>query len=357
MEVDMAKIRMAIVGCGSISRLNVPGYIEHSDCEIVALCDPIRERAEEKSKEWNITPNIYTDYQELLLDSSVDAVELLTPTYMHADQIILALNKGKHVSCQKPLAVTMDEAYRIRKAVRLSDKTFRITENFLYYPPILKATELLKNGEIGDPSLVRIRTIRGSWDSAQIKIEEGALEWRTNHPGGILYDDGWHKYATAISWVGFVEKVTSIVTVKKTLKDGLIEETPSAAIMKVKDKDRLITIDYSSAPEMPFRTKYYPADEFFEIIGEKGTIWVTRCTGELLDMPPVILLKGDEITSFSMPTDWIEGFKGAAKSFIDHLINETQPDMDIDFSIQVLDAALAVYKSSELESTVYLNTD
>ena len=57
------------------------------------------------------------------------------------------------------------------------------------------------------------------------------------------------------------------------------------------------------------------------------------------------------------PSDWIEGFKGAAKSFIDHLLEGTQPDMDIDFSIQVLDAALSVYKSSELEKTIYLNTD
>jgi len=180
---------------------------------------------------------------------------------MHADQIILALNSGKHVSCQKPLAVNMEEGYRIRDTVRASGKVFRVTENFLYYPPILKATELLKNGEIGDPSLVRIRTIRGSWDSTQIKIEEGALDWRTDpklNPGGVLYDDGWHKYATAISWVGFVEKITSMVTVKKNLAYGPIEETPSAAIMKVRDKDRLITIDYSSAPGMPFRTKYYP---------------------------------------------------------------------------------------------------
>lgn len=356
----MDKIKIAIVGCGSISRLNVPGYLEHPNCEIVALCDPLIERAKEKAKEWNINPKFYTDYQELLLDSSIDAVELLTPTHMHADQIILALNNDKHVSCQKPLAVNMEEAYRIRDTVRSSDKVFRITENFLYYPPILKATELLKSGEIGDPSLVRVRTIRGSWDLTQIKIEEGALDWRTDsklNPGGVLYDDGWHKYATAISWVGFVEKITSIVTVKKTITDGPIEETPSAAIMKVRGKDRLITIDYSSAPGMPFRTKYYPMDEFFEIIGEKGTIWVTRCTGEFLDMPPVVLLKGDTVTSFSVPMDWIEGFKGASKSFIDHLLNGTQPDMDIDFSMQVLDTALSIYKSSELESTVYLNTD
>ncbi len=166
----MNKIKMAIVGCGTISKLNVPGYLEHPNCEIVALCDPIKERAYDKAKTWGISPKIYTEFQDVLNDADVDAVELLTPTHMHSTQIIEALNSGKHVSCQKPLAVTMEEGYRIRDAVRASDKTFRITENFLYYPPILKATELLANGEIGDPSLVRIRTIRGSWDSKGILL-------------------------------------------------------------------------------------------------------------------------------------------------------------------------------------------
>ena len=84
----MSKVRIAIVGCGTISQLNVPGYIEHPDCEIVALCDPVSERAESKAREWGISPRICTDYGEIIADSEIDAVELLTPTYLHADQII-----------------------------------------------------------------------------------------------------------------------------------------------------------------------------------------------------------------------------------------------------------------------------
>jgi hypothetical protein len=54
-----------------------------------------------------------------------------------------------------------------------------------------------------------------------------------------------------------------------------------------------------------------------------------------------------------VPSDWIEGFKGAARSFIDSIIDGKNPDMDIDFSTKVLDVALSIYKSSELESTIY----
>ena len=97
------------------------------------------------------------------------------------------------------------------------------------------------------------------------------------------------------------------------------------------------------------------SDEFFEIIGERGTIWVTRCTGELLDMAPVILVKGDDTGTYDVPSDWIEGFKGASKNFIDGILQGSAPDMNIDFSKQVLEVALSVYKSSEEERTIHIN--
>ena len=129
--------------------------------------------------------------------------------------------------------------------------------------------------------------------------------------------------------------------------------------MKIADKDCLVTIDYSSAPEMPIRTKYFPLDEFFEIVGPKGTIWVTRCTGEMLDMPPVVVVKGAHTKTYNMPADWIEGFNGSADSFINAILHGTETNMDIDFSAHVLNIALSIYESSKYESsnkeqTVYL---
>ena len=58
----MDRVRLAIVGCGNISQLNGPGYLEHPNCEVYALCDPAPGRAEERAKEWGITPRIFTSY-------------------------------------------------------------------------------------------------------------------------------------------------------------------------------------------------------------------------------------------------------------------------------------------------------
>ena len=348
----MDQVRLAIVGCGTISQLNAPGYLRHARCDVVALCDPLAERAEQRARAWGMSPRIYTDFDEVLNDAQIDAVELLTPTHLHPAQIIAALDAGKHVSCQKPIASTVAEVDAIAEAVARSDRIFRITENFLYYPPIVKAKELLDSGAIGEPSMLRIRTIRASYaDDAHLTVGPDASTWRSDprlHAGGLLYDDGWHKYATAMWWLGDIEKVQGIVT--KT--DDHIMEVPSAAMWKFANRTCLGILDYAAAKDMPIRTKYYPSDEFFEITGDKGLIWVTRCTGEMLDMPPVVLFKGTEAQHVQVPMDWIEGFNGAARDFIDAILEGRQPHMDLAFSKKVLQTAFAVYEASRSERAV-----
>ena len=349
----MTKVRLAIVGCGTISQLNAPGYLEHEQCEVAALCDPARERAEQRAAQWGITPRIYTSYDQLLDDPDIDAVELLTPTPLHAEQSIAALQAGKHVSCQKPLARNLEEAGRIAQAVARADTFFRVTENFLYYPPLVKAKELIDSGVIGDPNMVRMRVVVTSVEaeSDRLPLAPDALTWRRDpvlNPGGLLYDEGAHKYATAMWWVG--EPATVSATVTRT--DDYMVDAPSVVVWRFKDANCLGVFEYSSAPDMRIRAPYYALDDFFEVQGASGTIWVTRCSAEMLDLPPVMLHKGTETVSYQVPMDWIEGFKGAARDFIDGILEGRQPRMDVDDSIKVLRAALAAYASDAAQRPI-----
>lgn len=342
----MENVNIAVVGCGTISQLNVPGYINHSRCKISALCDPIPERAERRAKDWGIEANIYTDFEEVLDDNSIDAIELLTPTHLHTEQSVSALKAGKHVSCQKPISNTLASATQICKAVENSKALFRVTENFIYYPPLLKAKQLVDSGAIGEPSMIRIRTVRGLQRSIPgYEIEPEAYIWRDNptlNAGGTLFDDGWHKYATAMWMFGDVEKVQAIIT--KT--DEYTLESPSSITWKFKNRDCLAVFDYVSAPGMFIRTKYYPMDEFFEIQGSEGTLWVTRCSGEMLDLPPVMIHTGSSTENIYVPSDWIEGFNGAADDFISCITDGGQPSLDAQFSKRILQVTLAAYESS-----------
>jgi predicted dehydrogenase len=348
----MDRVRLAIVGCGNICQLNAPGYLEHERCDVVALCDTDRARAERRAREWGLIPRIYTDYGKLLEDDGVDALELLTPTYLHAEQIVAALAAGKHVSCQKPISISVAEADRVAEAVSKARTTFRVTENFLYYPPIVKAKELLDAGAIGEPSLVRIHTTRvRDIVGGAMELDPDALVWRRDpgrNPGGALYDDGVHKYATAMYWIGDIGEVSAIVSYQK----DFLQEVPSVAHWRFKDRDCLGIIDYTYAPDMPIRSRYYKADEFFEIHGTRGILWVTRCTGEMLDLPPVMLIKGTETQSFQVPMDWRAGFDGAARDFVDGLLEGRQPAQDVQTAKKVLQVPLAIYEASRLRRPV-----
>ena len=342
----MDKVRLAIVGCGTISQMNAPGYLLHDRCEVAALCDPVAERAESRAREWGIDPKIYTSYEDVLADDGIDAIELLSPTFLHPDQSIAGLEAGKHVSCQKPAAGSIAEIRRIAEAADRASTFFRTTENFLYYPPIVKAHELIMDGAVGELSMVRIRTVRGDVESSSLPISEGAYVWRSDpelNLGSMMYDDGWHKVATGIWWGGDVEKVSAIMT----KSENFMQEVPAAATWKYAGRDSLATIEYASSHNMPIRSKYYAADEFMEIIGSDGVLWVTRCTGEMLDMPPVVLHRGSDTVSYQMPMDWMDSFNGAAADFVEGILEGRQPMMDIRFSEDVLRVILAMYESSD----------
>jgi predicted dehydrogenase len=124
------------------------------------------------------------------------------------------------------------------------------------------------------------------------------------------------------------------------------------ATWRFKDRECLGIIDYTYAPDMAIRSRYYKADEFFEIHGSRGILWVTRCTGEMLDLPPVMLIRGSETISYQVPMDWRTGFDGAARDFVDGLLEGRQPAQDVHTAKKVLQVALAIYEASRLRRPV-----
>ena len=351
----MDKVKIAIIGCGRISNMNVPGYLDHPDCEVYALCDPLEGRAAAQAKKWGIEPRIYTDYRQVLSDPDVDAVEILTPVHMHAEQAIAGLEAGKHVSSQKPMCNSVAEADRIIAAAEAASTYYRVTENFFFYPPVVKAKELIDSGAIGEPSLVRIHTTRG----ASVVNLELADQAGTADPslsaGGMLFGDGVHKFAVAMKWVGDIEKVFGIIVRPGDVHSGgrpRRMEAPVTAMWKFKDRDCLGMLDESFGAEMAIRSKYGHSDNYFEVHGSKGAIHVTRCTGEIRDLPPVLLITGTETIAYEVPHDWLEGFKASSRHFVDSILAGTQPDLDARFSKHTVQVALAIYKAAETEAAV-----
>ena len=209
----MDRVRIAIVGIGNIAPLNVAGYLEHEQCDVVALCDPREDKAHHMAREWSV-PKVYTRLDDVLADDDVDAVEILTPTHMHKQHVLAAIAAGKHVSCQKPIANTVADGREMMRAAADAGVLFRVSECFFHYPPLLKAKELIASGVIGAPTMLRMKTVVGTTDSQfQGAHEPEGYTWRFNDdsPGGHLFDDMVHKYGTAL-WL-FDQDIRSVQAV------------------------------------------------------------------------------------------------------------------------------------------------
>lgn len=342
----MDRVRLGIVGIGNIAALNASGYLAHERCEVLALCDPRLDKARAMAHQWGV-PRVYQDLDELLADDEIDAVEILTPTYLHHDHVLAAAHAGKHISCQKPMANSVTEAREMLLAVAEAGVHFRVSECALHYPPLEKARQLIAEGAIGTPTMLRIKTVvGGQTDSAfQASLEPEGYVWRFDHrsPGGHLFDDVVHKYAVAL-WL-FPESVRSVQAIVR--QAPVFFEAPTAAIFEYEREDLLAMMEVTYAPNMFVRSDYYGADEFFEVQGTDGFLWVTRFTGHLLDLPALVLYQGDSVQAFPrIDASWSKAFKRASGHFVDALLSGEPPDMTGDMAVRVLQLCFAVYQAS-----------
>lgn len=144
----MVKIKVGIIGCGSIAKhRHLPEYAMNDHVEIIAVCDIVQERVTEFAKLHEA--KAYSHYEELLGNPEIDAVSVCTPNYLHAPVSIAALNAGKHVLCEKPMATSQEEAKSMIVAAQKSGKKLMIAHNQRFVPSHQKARKLIETGELG----------------------------------------------------------------------------------------------------------------------------------------------------------------------------------------------------------------
>ncbi|MCG8485211.1 MAG: inositol 2-dehydrogenase [Clostridia bacterium] len=156
----MEKVKVGIVGLGRLG-------IEHAknlafnipNAELIAVCSVVEKEVNELVKDWNI-PYGYTDYNEMIQNKELDAVAVLSPSPYHVEHITAALEQGLHVFVDKPLGVTIEECKTAESAVEAhSDKVFMIGFMRRYDPSYAHAKNLIKQGKIGTPFLIRCSSI------------------------------------------------------------------------------------------------------------------------------------------------------------------------------------------------------
>jgi predicted dehydrogenase len=354
------KLKIGIIGVGKISELHVPGYMAHPNAEIVAVCDNNESNIQTRAKNWGYKYS-YNNYRDLIDNDEVDVVDIITPHNLHAEMAIYALQNNKHVTLQKPMAINVSECQKIIKAAKNTEKRFRVFENFRFYPPLIKAKQILDSGEIGEPISIRMKAIQGTlkygWD-----VPRSTLEWRYDEKqsggGRVVFDYGYHLFSVAIHFLGPVDSVFAFINEVPNDK-GWVRDSPSIISWKYKNNERHGSWEAVSSDDLVLHSDYWAEDEWFEISGTKGFIWVNRCTGKLLNKPPLEVYSNGKSYNFDLDQidwDWGTSFKDGMIDFIDSIINDRQSPIDGNEGLDVLKFARAAQKSSREQALVKVDS-
>jgi myo-inositol 2-dehydrogenase / D-chiro-inositol 1-dehydrogenase len=179
------KVNVGIVGIGAIGRLHAENYAANiPNARLAAIADINLEAARTLSSSLGVTKT-YADYMELLKDRSIDAVVLATPPFLKKQFTLAAAEHGKHVFCEKPMTLSMEDADEMVKAVERSKITFQVGYQRRFDPSFVRAKESIDRGEIGKILLVNARnrdppTTIGGW-SADPKKSGGIFLDTTSH--------------------------------------------------------------------------------------------------------------------------------------------------------------------------------
>jgi len=352
------RVHVGLIGCGRIASLQVLGYLDHPRAELTAVCDSNEAVVRQRQGEWG-AKKAYRDYAQLLRDPDVNAVEILLPHHLHKRVAIEALQAGKHVSLQKPPTLTLGDLQAVHEAAIENGRRLRVFENFMYYPPHVKAHELVQQGAIGEPISVRIKTAAGRFDDGW-RVPQSSQTWRMDPEacggGPTCFDHGYHCYNMGRFFIAEpVERVHAWIHVNR-FGDNALYDGPAFISWRYAGVPKFGSWEVIASVGMRVRSKYYASDDRIEIHGTEGIVWVNRCTGFLLDEPALVLYRDGETRAWhDIPSDWAESFRLGAHDFVDALIAGRQPAQDVDDAAATLRFAIAAHVSACEEREVRLD--
>lgn len=345
------KVRIGVIGTGGIANAaHLPGYATLPEaCEVVALCD-ISPEALEKTIQKYPVKHTFEDYHRLLEMPEIDAVSICTPNYVHYQPTIDALNAGKHVLCEKPIAMNAVQAAEMVATARKNGKILQVGYNSRFAPSNQALKRFITAGELGDiyyarAQALRVRGIPG-WGVFIDKSKQG---------GGPLIDIGVHILDLTLWFMGHPRPVAaSGVTYQKLgtrsdivgfmgqwdYKNFTVEDFASALIRL--DNGATIVLEASFAANLK--------EDVFNttLVGTEGGATAYPLT--------VVQERHQSVFHYEprIPNSNINTHHAEMKAFVECVRDSREPLVTGEHGLMVAQIMDAIYKSSELGREVVI---
>jgi predicted dehydrogenase len=216
-------LRIALVGVGGAAQINhIPALKKIEDVELVAICDRDREKVGRVAQKFGI-PEATNRFDDLLEDESIDAIDICTPNFLHAPMATAALEAGKHVLCERPLARSADEARQMAKAAKKADRVLMCAVQHRFRADAQLLRTFVDKGDLGE-----IFYAKAGW--LRLRTEWDSDEWRRQKResgGGVVLDLGFQMIDLSL-WVLGGPKVESVTASVHRQKKGEVEDSATA---------------------------------------------------------------------------------------------------------------------------------
>ena len=215
-------LRVGLIGVGAVAQIShIPALKRTEGLELVALCDRDAEKAGRVAQKFQIARS-HTRIEELL-DDDVDAVDICTPNFLHAPMAAAALEAGKHVLCERPLARSAEEAAAMARAAKKAERLLLCTVQHRFRPDAQLLRTFVHKGDLGDIFFAKAGWLRQrtEWDSP---------EWRRQKResgGGVVLDLGFQMLDLSL-WTLGSPKVQSVTASVHRSRKGEVEDSATA---------------------------------------------------------------------------------------------------------------------------------
>ena len=275
-------IKIAILGCGTIGKVHADSISATPRIELHGVCDYSYENAQALAAQYGV--RAYKRYEALLSDREIDAVAICTPSGLHADQAIAALNADKHVILEKPLALTASEAKRICLAAEKANTSLHAIFQSRYLSDIQRLKGVIDRGELG--RLVLCDLYMKYWRDTDYY---GQSAWRGTFAmdgGGALMNQGIHGVDLMNYLLGVPRLLGS--KVKTLVHDIEVEDTATALVEYPSGALGVIEAATSTPPGFERKIEIHGTTGFAEVINSQLTKLYIK-NEAIVDVPPIIL--------------------------------------------------------------------
>ncbi|MDO4459820.1 MAG: Gfo/Idh/MocA family oxidoreductase [Clostridia bacterium] len=341
------KVKVGIIGCGKIAQLrHAPEYDENQNAEIVGVYDFDQQRCIQIAMA--IGCKAYTSVDELLSDSEIEAVSICSPNFTHAEYSMKALEAGKHVLCEKPMALDPADSRKMMEKAEEKGKILMIGHNQRLNPTHKRAKEVLESGAIGD--IISFQSNFKHSGPETWSITNNNTTWffdKTKAQFGAMGDLGAHKIDIIRFLLGHeIEEVNSyIMTLDKRGPDGNLIGVDDNAMVFFKMDNGVPGIMHVAW------TNYGGEDNSTIIYGTKG---VMKIFGDYAD--DIVLEMRDhttvKYTVSRMQTNDNQTSSGIIDEFISSILENRTPLITGQDGHNTLAAIAACFKSSEEKTWV-----